>query len=109
MDNKIGDWVVDAPKHFARAARTWLARLARAQVERPLLFVVICLVFAALSGLLATRLQLRTRFEELLPEARPSVIELKRLQANVAAGSHVFVVVKQGSREQQRAFGDALV
>lgn len=37
------------------------------------------------------------------------MVELKRLQANVQAGSHVFVVVEGGSRDQQRAFGDALV
>jgi len=66
-------------------------------------------IFALVCALLASRLRLRTRFEELLPEARASVIELKRLQAKVAAGSHVFVVVKGGDREQQRAFGDALV
>jgi uncharacterized protein len=89
--------------------RSFLSRLCRAQVERPWPFVVACLLFAALGGFLATRLELRTRFEELLPEARASVVELKRLQASVAKGSHVFVVVEGGSREQQRAFGDALV
>jgi len=71
-------------------------------------FVVVCLALAAIGALLAARLSLRTRFEELLPEARESVLELKRLQQNVAAGSHVFIVVEGGSREQQRAFGDAL-
>ncbi len=94
------------PTHFASA---WLSWLARAQVTRPVPFVAICIFFSALCGLLASRLQLRTRFEELLPEARASVIELRRLQANVPAGSHVFVVVEKGTRDQQRAFGDALV
>lgn len=36
-----------APNRFS----LWLARLARAQVERPAPFVVICLLFSALSGL----------------------------------------------------------
>lgn len=87
----------------------FLSKLCRAQVERPWPFVLGCLLFAALGGWLATRLELRTRFEELLPEARASVVELKRLQASVAKGSHVFVVVEGGNREQQRALGDALV
>jgi uncharacterized protein len=93
----------------AGSSRRWSSRLARAQVERPLPFVALCLLFAAVGAFLATKLQLRTHFEELLPEARASVVELKRLQANVAKGSHVFVVVEGGSRAEQRAFGDALV
>jgi uncharacterized protein len=91
------------------ALNRWLSRLARAQVERPWRFVVACSFLAALCGLLATRLELRTRFEELLPEARPSVVELKRLHANVSAASHVFVVVEGGDRALQRAYGDGLV
>src|SRR5262249_21762850 len=35
--------------------------------------------------------------------------ELNRLQANVPAGSHIFVVVEGGDVATQRAFGDALV
>jgi uncharacterized protein len=88
---------------------SWRSRLARAQVERPWPFVVVCLALAALGACLAARLELRTRFDELLPRSRASVVELKRLERSVAAGSHVFVVVEGGSREQQRAFGDALV
>lgn len=94
---------------MSESPRSFLSKLCRAQVERPWPFVAACLLFAAVGGFLATRLELRTRFEELLPEARASVVELKRLQASVAKGSHVFVVVEGGSREQQRAFGDALV
>ncbi|HYQ14664.1 MAG TPA: MMPL family transporter, partial [Polyangiaceae bacterium] len=89
--------------------KSWFSRLARCQVERPLPFVVAGLILAALSALLATRLELRTRFEELLPRARASVIELKRLQASVPSASHVFVVVERGSIAEQRAYGDALV
>lgn len=89
--------------------KRWLSWLARAQVERPLPFVLAGLVLSALCGLLATRLELKTRFEELLPRARASVIELERLRANVPQGSHVFVVIERGSLSQKRAFGDRLV
>jgi uncharacterized protein len=84
-------------------------RLARAQVERPLLFVIASVVLTALCSWLATRLELRTRFEELLPRARPSVVELERLRTSVPGGSHVFVVVERGSVAAQRRFGDELV
>jgi len=87
----------------------WLEWLARAQVQRPWPFVLVCLAFALVSGALASHLELRTRFEELLPQARSSVVELKRLQASTAAGSHAYVVVEGGSIELQREFGDALV
>jgi len=83
MDSETGQQPRERPKHFASA---WLSQLARAQVTRPVPFVVVCVFFSAVCALLATRLQLRTRFEELLPEARASVVELKRLQANVPAG-----------------------
>jgi predicted RND superfamily exporter protein len=85
------------------------SRLARLQVERPLVFVVLGLISALLSGLLATRLELRTRFEELLPRARPSVIELERLRASVPGNSHVFVVVEHATPQKQRSFGDELI
>jgi len=86
-----------------------LGRLARAQVERPWRFVLACLLLSSVATLLASRLQLRTRFEQLLPEARPSVVELARLEEQVRTGSHIFVVVEGGARDQQRAFGDELV
>jgi hypothetical protein len=87
----------------------WLARLARAQVTRPLPFVCACLLLALGCLLPASRLERRTRVEELLPQTRSSVLELKRLQANTANGSHLSVVVESGGVAQQRAFGDALV
>jgi predicted RND superfamily exporter protein len=87
----------------------WHARLARAQVTRPWPFVLVCVGLALGCALLASRLELRTRFEELLPQARSSVRELKRLQQSTQAGSHISVVIEAGGRERQRAFGDALV
>jgi hypothetical protein len=83
--------------------------LVRAQVRRPWLFVLACIALAAASGALALRLELKTRFEQLLPESRPSVVELKRLQDNVRQGSRVFVVIEGGGMQAQRAFGDELV
>src|SRR5258706_787010 len=96
-------------RDIPRAIDGGFQRLARAQIGRPWVFVLLTLVVSLASGWLATRLELRTRFDQLLPEDRPSVVELRRLQANVPAGSHVFVVVEGGDVASQRALGDELV
>src|SRR5436190_12889017 len=94
---------------IARSMDSFFERLARAQVARPWRFVLATLAVSLVSGVLASRLELRTRFDQLLPEDRPSVVELKRLEANVPAGSHVFVVVEGGGVAAERALGDDLV
>jgi len=83
-------------------------RLARAQIARPGAFVLVSFLLAVVATGFASRLELRTRFEQLLPEGRSSVVELERLHANVRSGSHVFVVVEGGDAARQRAFGDEL-
>jgi predicted RND superfamily exporter protein len=95
--------------HVSRSLDLAFERLARAQIARPWLFVLMTLAVTIASGLLSSRLQLRTRFDQLLPEDRPSVVELKRLQDNVPAGSHVFVVIEGGDVTAQRSLGDELV
>jgi uncharacterized membrane protein YdfJ with MMPL/SSD domain len=85
------------------------ARLSRAQTARPGIFCYLGLALAGISLLFALKLQLHLRFEQLLPETRPSVIELARLTASVPSSSHCFVVVEGSSRSAKRRFGDALV
>ncbi len=98
----------DTAHDSTRAERAFRG-LARLQARHPLWFVAIALLLTAVGGGLATRLSLMLRFEQLLPETRPSVVELARLSANVRAGSHAFVLVEGGDAAGQRAFGDALV
>jgi predicted RND superfamily exporter protein len=90
---------------FARFA----ARLLFVQLRRPWLPVVVCVALGLAGGLLATRLELRTRFEQLLPDRQPSVVELARVQERVSVGQNVFVVLEGDDTEALRAFGDALV
>jgi predicted RND superfamily exporter protein len=66
-------------------------------------------LLALVGGWLATRLELRTRFDQLLPDHQPSVLELRRVQEHVAASQHVFIVLEGGDSGALRDLGDALV
>jgi predicted RND superfamily exporter protein len=104
------DLVSTAPEHnrFAAVDRG-LARLAALQARRPWLPILACVVLAIIGGALATRLELRTRFDQLLPDHQPSVVELRRVMARTDATSNVFVVLEGDDTAALRAFGDALV
>jgi hypothetical protein len=87
-------------------------KLADLQVNRPALPLVICGVLTVIALLYATRLKILTGFESLLPENRPSVVELNRVAARTAGVSTLFVVLTGGpatSTESLRKAGDALV
>lgn len=58
---------------------------------------------------LATRLELRTRFDQLLPDHQPSVLELRRLSDRTGGQSNVFVVLEGPVEGALRALGDELV
>jgi len=93
----------------------FFARLAAWQIERPFHLLLIALVLTIPSALLARRLELRTGFESLLPENKPSVQELKRVGARTA-GVSTFVVVADAAQRPDGSqkkllqhFGDALL
>lgn len=67
--------------------------LTRLQVKRPALPLSIAAVLTAISIFFALRLEILTGFQNLLPESRPSVIELKRVAEKTAGISMVFVVL----------------
>ena len=69
-------------------------------------------VIAALTVLsigLATRLRVETSFESLLPQSRPSVVELRRVSARTASQSTIFVVLEGQDPAGLRRAVDALV
>jgi uncharacterized protein len=70
--------------------------------------LVLFLLLTALAGYLATRLQLRAEFSELLPQDDPAVVELNRLLKRVGA-SAMFVVLVEGEPEKNRLFAEHLV
>lgn len=86
-----------------------LARLARAQERRPLLFTLVPLLLAILSAILASRLELRSRFDQLLPDNQPSVQELERLTRLTHSNAHIFILLEGASEARLRQMSDELV
>jgi hypothetical protein len=81
-------------------------------VKRPSIPLFVAGVLTLISIALATRLHILTGFESLLPESRPSVLELNRV-AERTAGVSTFFIVLQGAPEtptqELRKAADALV
>ena len=109
-----GDPQGACPAHtdMERRAPAWLPlaqrRLSSWQLAHPWWPVVLCAATAALAALVATRLELRTRFDQLLPESQPSVLELRRLADRIGGQSNVFVVLEGQDDTLLRSMGDDL-
>jgi len=71
-----------------------IARVTEASVARPGLFLLAALVVAAVSVWAASHLEIRSSFQELLPEDLPSVREVKELIRRVGGDGTVLVVVE---------------
>ncbi len=87
----------------------FFSRLIDLQVGHPLPVLAALALVTAGSLVLAAHLKLNTGFESLLPESRPSVIELHRVAARTSSLSTIFVVLEGNDREGLRRAGDALV
>jgi predicted RND superfamily exporter protein len=87
----------------------WMDRLSDIQVDRPYVPLAIVLAISLAFALLATRLELRTRFDQLLPESQPSVIELKRVEKRANVAQTTMVLLESDDHETMRALGDAIV
>jgi predicted exporter len=72
----------------------------------PLLFVALVTV---VMGFLATRLELWTRYDQLLPEDQPSVQELHRVEARTSSAQTVMLLLEGKDRATLRSMGDTLV
>ncbi|MFO0676891.1 MAG: MMPL family transporter [Polyangiaceae bacterium] len=71
-----------------------LEKLAAIQFEKPFLPIAVCVLLAAVGILLARGLELRTRFDQLLPDNQPSVLELRRVLSKATSASKAFVVLE---------------
>jgi predicted RND superfamily exporter protein len=89
--------------------RKAIDRLSDLQIRRPLLPIAFVAVVTVFFGYFASKLELRTRYEALLPESQPSVIELNRVQKRVAAAQMVLILLEGDDRAANRAMGDALI
>ena len=85
-----------------------LERLARLQTDRPLLVVLLITLTLVPALLSARQLELRTSFSELLPDDKPSVVELRRIEGRLAGQSTLTIVAEGGSVAKLKRFIDEL-
>ncbi|MBK8998482.1 MAG: MMPL family transporter [Myxococcales bacterium] len=90
---------------------TPLKRLGELQAKRPWLFIVLALVSLLPAGLSAKGLGFKADFAELLPDNKPSVIEMRRVSARLAGASTLSIIaqVPQANPEALKRFVDQLV
>lgn len=84
-------------------------QLTAFQIARPGTVLAVVFVVTAIATFFAARLKLLTGFENLLPQERPSVVELNRVGARTAGLSTVFVVLEGQDPEGIRKAVDELV
>jgi predicted RND superfamily exporter protein len=84
-------------------------RLSRLQIRHPSVPLALVAAVTVLLGYFATRLELRTRYDQLLPDDQPSVTELHRVEARTANAQTVDLVLEGPNRADLRAMGDALI
>jgi predicted RND superfamily exporter protein len=84
-------------------------RLIRFQTSRAVSVLLLAGLATGASLFLAGRLKLITTFDALLPESRPSVIELHKVEKRTASLSTIFVVLEGNDPAGLRKAADALV
>ncbi len=92
-----------------KAAASLIERLAAWQARSPWMAVFVVGILSLVGARLASQLELRTRYDQLLPESQPSVLELKRVTAGTSAAQSVMIVLEGLDTPSLRSFGDALV
>ncbi len=85
-----------------------MAWLAKWQTRRPVLVLTLALLTLLPSAYAVSRLQLRTAFRELLPDDKPSVIELQRIAERLPSASTLTVVAESKDTALLKRFVDEL-
>src|SRR6187455_493982 len=81
-----------------------LVTLATLQVRRPLLVVLVALCSVVPSAWLASGLEVRTGFGELLPDTSPSVVEHRKVSTRLASQSTLAVTAEAKDTAVLRRF-----
>jgi predicted RND superfamily exporter protein len=85
-----------------------IERLSALQLRRPWVPLLGALLVTSFFAVFAARLDLETRYDALLPDTQPSVLELHRVRARTANAQTVFILLEGPDRAVLRAMGDAL-
>lgn len=96
-------------KRAAQAVERLFSALATLQIERPYVPLLVVLAISLGFAWLAGQLELRTRYDQLLPESQPSVIELHRVEKRTNAAQTAMIVLEGDDRAAMRKMADALV
>jgi predicted exporter len=95
--------------HDRPATTSRFERLIRFQIAHPGQVLFLAGVVTAIAIALATRLELLTGFDNLLPDTRPSVLELHRVAEKTSSLSTIFVVLEGEDPPALRRASDAIV
>jgi predicted RND superfamily exporter protein len=94
---------------IAKFVDALFAKLAALEIARPKTVLAIVGAIAVVCTLVATRLQLRTRYDQLLPDGTPSTVELARVTEHTSGAQTILVTLEGDDTASLRAFADALV
>ncbi|MFO7180288.1 MAG: MMPL family transporter [Pseudomonadota bacterium] len=83
----------------------WLTNL---QLRHPVRILLVTLLTLVPAGFLASRLELRTGFGELLPDDKPSVVELRKLADRLPTASTLIVVAEANDTKLLERWVDEL-
>lgn len=86
-----------------------IERLNELQIRSPWVPLAVVGVITLFFGYCASRLELRTQPDALLPETQASVQELRRVQQSTASAQSVLILLEGPDHAALRAMGDALV
>ncbi|HEY8088927.1 MAG TPA: MMPL family transporter, partial [Polyangiaceae bacterium] len=84
-------------------------KLSDLQIRRPWVPLALVAVITVVFGFFASRLELRTRYDALLPDSQPSVQELHRVEARTSSAQTAMILLEGKERTALRAMGDALL
>jgi predicted RND superfamily exporter protein len=84
-------------------------QLGDLQIRRPFVPIAIVFAMAVLGAFLASRLELRTRFDQLLPENQPSVVEVRRVRQHATFAQTALILLEGADEATLRRFADAIV
>lgn len=85
-----------------------LAPVTAFQIRHPLLVLVLTLLSLVPSVWAATNLELRTAFKELVPENKPSIIELEKVNRRMSSASTLTLVAESKNTELLKRFVDEM-
>ncbi len=90
------------------ALQRLVARLADFQTRRPWLVLLLAIVTVIPSAWAVSSLRIRTAFQELLPDDKPSVLELRKVNERLSSASTLTVVAESQNTELLKRFVDEM-